>query len=288
MELRELETFRAVVESGGMSHAAMRLNRAQSSVTARIRQLEASLGVPLFEREGRRIRLTTAGDVLVAYADRLLNLADEARAAVAHDRVGGRLRLGAQEVVAATRLPRPLAEFHQRFREVSVELQTASSRELLERLQAGTLDIAVVGDAVDDERFVSIPWHIEELVLVAAVGEVMRDPKRMAGQTLLLLGSSGCIYRRRFEQWLQALRVVPARALEFASYHAILAAAAAGVGYGVVPRSVLDTYQQRDTLSVHEIPARFARVHTTLVIPLGRHLPALTRLIDCLCEDVAS
>lgn len=287
MELRELETFRAVVESGGMSRAAIRLNRAQSSITARIRQLEASLGVPLFEREGRRLRLTAAGDALIGYTDRLLDLADEARAAVQRDSVCGRLRLGAMESVAASRLPRPLAEFHRRHPDVSVELQTAPSRELLRLLQAGALDAAIVGDEVDGEQFVSVPWYVEELVLVTAADETMRDPKRMAGSTLLVFRGNGCAYRRRFDEWLQSLRVVPARVLEFASYHAILAAAAAGVGISLVPRAVLDIYPQRDAISVHKVPARIARVHTAVVTPRGRHVAALTRLVDCLREDCA-
>jgi len=64
MDLRELEAFQAVVEAGGVGRAALRLHRAQSSITARIRQLEASLGVALFERDGRALRLTAAGDAL--------------------------------------------------------------------------------------------------------------------------------------------------------------------------------------------------------------------------------
>lgn len=288
MELRALETFRAVVESGGMNRAAARLNRAQSSITARIRQLESSLGVSLFEHEGRRLRLTAAGDVLVGYTDRLLALADETRAAVRRDSACGRLRLGTTESVAATRLPRPLAGFHQRHPEISVELQTAHSRELLARLQAGTLDLAIVSDAAGDERFVSVPWHVEELVLVSAAGDAMRDPRRMAGSTLLMFGGHGCAYRRRFEQWLQVLRVVPVRELEFASYHAILTAAASGVGIGLVPHSVLDIYSRRDAVSVCKVPARIARVRTALVMLRGRHAPALTRLVDCLRQDLAA
>jgi DNA-binding transcriptional LysR family regulator len=286
MELRELETFRAVVESGGMNRAATRLNRAQSSITARIRQLEASLGVSLFAPEGRGLRLTAAGDALVGYADRLLSLADETRAAVRRDKACGRLRLGTMESVAASRLPRPLAGFHQRHPEISVELQTAHSRELLARLQAGALDLAIVSDEVDDERFASLPWHVEELVLVAAAGDAVRDPRRMVGGTLLVLGGNGCAYRRRFEQWLQNLRVVPARELEFASYHAILTAAASGVGVGLIPRSVLDIYAQRDAVSVHKVPARLARVRTAVVTLRGRHMPSLTRLVDCLRDDL--
>ncbi|CAM5363438.1 LysR substrate-binding domain-containing protein [Rhodanobacter lindaniclasticus] len=287
MELRELETFRAVVESGGVNRAATRLNRAQSSITARIRQLESSLGVSLFERDGRHVRLTAAGDVLVGYSDRLLALAEETRAAVRRDKVCARLRLGTMESVAASRLPRPLAGFHQQYPEISVELQTTHSRDLLARLQAGTLDAAIVSDEVDDDRFASIPWHVEELVLVSAASDPVRDPRRMAGATLLVLGGNGCAYRRRFEYWLQNLRVIPARELEFASYHAILTAAAAGVGVGLIPRSVLDIYARRDAVSVHKVPARIARVRTTVVTLRGRHLPALTRLVDCLRRDLA-
>jgi DNA-binding transcriptional LysR family regulator len=106
------------------------------------------------------------------------------------------------------------------------------------------------------------------------------------GGTLLVLGGNGCAYRRRFEQWLQNQRVVPARELEFASYHAILTAAASGVGVGLIPRSVLDIYAQRNAVSVHKVPARIARVRTAVVTLRGRHMPALTRLVDCLRDDL--
>ena len=288
MDLRELEAFQAVVEAGGVGRAALRLHRAQSSVTARIQQFESSLGVALFERDGRTLRLTAAGDVLLGYADRLLGLAEEARAAVRLDAVCGRLRLGAMESVAASRLPHPLAEFHRRHPEVMVELQTAPSRELIARLQAGALDAAIVGDEVDNARFARVPLYQEELVLVAAAGSpLLDDPRRLNGKTLLVFYGQGCAYRRRLEQWLQTLRVVPARMLEFASYHAILAAAAAGVGASLVPRSVLDIYPQRDALSLREVPARVARLRTLLAMQRTLHAPALTRLADALRADVA-
>jgi DNA-binding transcriptional LysR family regulator len=80
--------------------------------------------------------------------------------------------------------------------------------------------------------------------------------------------------------------MVPARELEFASYHAILTAAASGVGVGLIPRSVLDIYAQRDAVSVHKVPARIARVRTAVVTLRGRHVPALTRLVECLRDDL--
>jgi DNA-binding transcriptional LysR family regulator len=255
-------------------------------VTARIRQLEASLGVVLFDREGRGLRLTAAGDALLGYADRLLELASEARAAVRDDVVGGRLRLGAMESVAASRLPHPLAAFHRDHPLGSVELQTAPSRELVARVQARTLDAAIVGDEVDDERFARVPLYTEELVLVGPGGRPLgREPSRLSGCTLLVFHGNGCTYRRRMEQWLQSRRAVPGRVLEFASYHAILASAAAGVGISLVPRSVLEIYPQRAALSVARMPSQLARVRTALVMQRGRHVPALTQLANCLRED---
>lgn len=75
MDLASLEIFRTVVREGGVTRAAAQLHRVQSNVTTRIRQLEASLGVPLFVREGKRMVLTPAGQTLLTYADDLLRLA---------------------------------------------------------------------------------------------------------------------------------------------------------------------------------------------------------------------
>src|SRR5262244_2760304 len=112
MDLSDLLIFRAVVQAGGITRAAERLNRVQSNVTTRIRQLEQDLGVALFVRDGKRLRLAPAGHLLLDYADRLLLLADEARNAVQDTRPRGLFRLGAMESTAAVRLPGPLAAYY--------------------------------------------------------------------------------------------------------------------------------------------------------------------------------
>ncbi|MFX7922691.1 LysR family transcriptional regulator, partial [Acinetobacter baumannii] len=81
-DLASLEIFRTVVREGGVTRAAQQLHRVQSNVTTRIRQLETSLGVQLFVREGKRMVLTPAGQTLLTYADDILRLAAEARQAV--------------------------------------------------------------------------------------------------------------------------------------------------------------------------------------------------------------
>lgn len=91
MDLEDLRIFRAVVREGGVTRAALRLHRVQSNVTTRIRQLEQSLGVALFIREGKRMLLSASGRVLLDYAERLLDLAEEARAAVTEGVPRGRM-----------------------------------------------------------------------------------------------------------------------------------------------------------------------------------------------------
>src|SRR4030095_14608966 len=100
MDLSDLKIFSAVVREGSVTRAAQRLHRVQSNVTTRIRQLEDDLGVALFIREGKRLHLAPAGQVLLDYADRLLVLADEATAAVQDPRPRGTFRLGSIESTA--------------------------------------------------------------------------------------------------------------------------------------------------------------------------------------------
>src|SRR5881394_3795651 len=103
MDLADLQIFRSVVHAGGITRAAEQLHRVQSNVTTRVRQLEAELGVDLFIREGKRLHLD--------YADRLLDLAQEAREALHDDMPRGLLRLGAMESTASVRLPVPMNEY---------------------------------------------------------------------------------------------------------------------------------------------------------------------------------
>src|SRR5262249_32980353 len=124
MNFTDLQVFRAVVREGGVTRAAEHLNRVQSNVTTRVRQLEKELGVELFIREGRRLHLSPTGTVLLDYADRLLDLAQEARDAVHDGEPRGPLHLGAMESTAAIRPPEALRVFHRRYPDVKVELQT--------------------------------------------------------------------------------------------------------------------------------------------------------------------
>ena len=275
MDIPDLQIFRCVVEAGGITRAAERLHRVPSNVTTRIRQLEEDLGVQLFLREGKRILITPAGQVLHGYAERILALAEEAREALQDSTPQGRLRLGTMESTAATRLPGPLAEYHLRYPEVALELSTGPTRQLVAQVLAGDLDAALVADPARDERLEWVRTFTEKLVLVAEAGHRrIRSPQDLLRPTLLAFGS-GCSYRRRFEEWFGA---DPKRIVELASYHAILGCAMAGMGVALLPRGILEIFPERARLSVHELPASLRSSETVLIWRKGAKSAKLVAL----------
>jgi len=124
IDLESLDIFRAVAREGGVTRAAARLNRVQSNVTTRIKQLEERLGVALFRRQGRSLVLSAEGEGLLVHAERLLRLADEAESALKSGPARGPFRLGALESTAGSRLPSILSRYHRQHPAVVIELSS--------------------------------------------------------------------------------------------------------------------------------------------------------------------
>jgi len=287
MELADLHIFRSVVQTGGITRAAEKLHRVQSNVTTRVRQLEQDLGVDLFTRDGKRLHLSPAGKVLLDYADRLLDLAGEAREAVHDTRPRGLFRLGSMESTAVTRLPGPLSDFMRRYPEVKLELHTGNTPALATKVLVGELDAAVVAEPVADAPFDKTPLFDEEVVLIAAAGHAPIKSPRDADPPAVLAFERGCAYRLRLEEWFARKNDMPERIIEMSSYHAILACAVAGMGIAVVPRIVLATFPDIRALSVHELPAGLNRVQSVLIRRKGVKSPKISAFLDVLATPPA-
>ncbi len=264
MDLTDLLIFNAVVREGGVTRAAERLHRVQSNVTTRIRQLEEDLSVPLFIREGKRLHLAPAGQVLLGYADRLLALADEARGAVQDAKPRGTFRLGAMESTAAVRLPGLLSEYHRRHPGVVLELRTGNPQVLGSAILAGELDAALVAEPIADAPFEKTLAFDEELVIVAAANHPPIGKKGSLPPTIIVF-EHGCPHRKRLEDLYAGRCEMAERTIELASYHAMLGCVAAGMGIALIPRSVLTTFPERKRLSVHRL-ARSENCAQTVLI----------------------
>jgi DNA-binding transcriptional LysR family regulator len=265
MDLSDLRVFQAVVRTGGITRAAALLHRVPSNVTTRIKKLEADLDVALFMREGKRLQLSPQGKVLLDYANRLLSLAEEARGAMHEETPRGVLQLGAMESTAAIRLPSLLAQVHERYPDLSVELRTGAPRPLTARVLAGELDAALVAEPVSDPRLASVPAYVEELILIGPLGHPpIRSAHDLRKGTLLAF-EPDCPHRQRLEAWCARDDVAPRQIIEVGSYHAILGCCVAGMGVALIPAAVLDTYTERARLSEHKLKGDFRTVRILLI-----------------------
>ena len=160
----------------------------------------------LFIREGKRLHLSAEGKLLLDYADRLLDLAQEAREAVQDAKPRGLLRLGSMESTASVRLPVPMNEYLTRYPEVSLELRIGAPRELATAVREGELDAALVAEPIPDAPFEKIPLYDEELVIIAgAKHPPIKSPRDANGQPVLAF-EAGCPYRQRLDDWFAKQR----------------------------------------------------------------------------------
>ncbi len=288
MDLSDLKIFRAGAQEGGITRAAEKLNRVQSNITTRVRQLEQDLGVALFVREGKRIFPSPAGKLLLDYADRLLDLAQEARAAIQDAEPRGMLRLGAMESTAAIRLPGPLYEFHQRYPNVRLELRTSDTIGLSSGVLDGELDCALMCEPSPDNAFETVAIYEEELIIVAPPEQKpIRTPQDVAQLTMLAF-EGGCPYRARLERWLALGGARPEKTIEMSSWHAILGCTAAGMGISMLPRMVLTGFPELKYLSLHPLPPVLARAPTMLAWRKGTNAPNVRALREVLLADLAA
>lgn len=265
INLESLNIFRIVVQEGGVVRAAAKLNRVQSNVTTRIRQLEEHLGVRLFRRQGRNLSLSAEGHTLLVYADRLLRLADEAVNELRTGKPQGAFRLGSLESTAGSRLAPILSRYHALNPGVVVELLTGTTGALVNRVMNFEIEAAFVSEPFTATGLEAMPVFEEELVLVTHRTIVQVQSAADLGRSTLIAFSHGCSYRKRLEDWLGSENVMPERALDFASYQAMIACVAAGTGFAIVPRSVLATLRVTDEIKQHDLPERYSRNRTHLI-----------------------
>ncbi|MGH1574194.1 LysR family transcriptional regulator [Methylobacterium sp. P31] len=281
MDLDDLHIFRCVVREGGVTRAAAQLHRVPSNVTTRIKQLEERLGVALFHRQGRGLTLTEAGRTLLGHAEKLLHMADSAEQELRSGIVRGVLRLGALESTAGARLPPILSAFHAQHPNVTIELQTGTTRALLRQLDRFEVEAAFVSEPFERGGLSSVPAFTEELVLITAKGRpAIGDAEGLRGQTLVAF-PHGCSYRQRLSEWMAEGGTSPDRILEMSSYHAIVACVAAGTGVAVVPAEVLDHVVLSTAVERHALPPH-VRVNRTHLVWSSEASAPLRSLMELL------
>jgi DNA-binding transcriptional LysR family regulator len=266
MDSSDLRFFEHVVEAGGMSRAADKLNTVQSNVTMRIRALERELGVSLFHRSARGVSLTEAGERLLPFALRINRLIEEAKAATRDDGMPkGKLTIGTLETTAALRLTPFLSEFVATYPDVDLTLRTGTTRELIEDVLEHRLEGAFVCAPVDHPDLVQRRMFSEELVLLTAPGVRSLDPYLASSDLRIIVLRAGCSYRLMLEAWLARNGRGGVRLLEFGTLEAIVSCVEAGLGLTLLPHALIGPVWKAGRVALHRLPVADAHVDTIFI-----------------------
>jgi len=286
LDLKALRTFREVAQTLNFTRAAERLSYAQSAVTTQIQSLEREVGHPLFRRLGRRVELTPAGEKLERYAVRLMELADEAMAALRESEATETIRVGTAESICTYRLPPIVQALRAIHPQASVVIEVTECLQACNGVLAGRYD---VGLFIDEPRdYQGMRTHRlgdVELVLVAPRGHRLESrtrvtPYDLVKETVLVLEPS-CTYRILFESFLARAGRRASVVSEFNSIEAVKQCVAAGIGVALLPRFTLERELSENRYAVLPLAMR-NNMGIQMAYREDKWLtPALTTFVDC-------
>jgi len=276
VSLRQLQVFRAVARHRSFSRAAEELVISQPAVSAQIKALEQVLHVPLFQRTSRGVELTEAGRQLLPYAERMLDLLEEAIATVHELRAAqrGRVRVAASTTAGIYVVPKALGAFHRAYPGVELSLDVLNRYAVHQRLLAGDADLAIMGLIEDPQDLEIAEFLPNELVVIASprhplvrrhqipLEEIAREP--------FLVREIGSGTRSDTER-IFADAGLPLRvAMELRSNGAIKQAVAADLGVAIMPRDAIGLELETGRLVVLDVQGFPVRRWWSLVRRAGR------------------
>lgn len=255
--LRQLRIFEAVAEHGSYTHAARALHLTQPAVSMQLRQLEERIGLPLFDRRGKRLHLTEAGRALQRYAVQVRLSLEEAELVI--DELRGLKRGLLRLTVASTAnyfAPRLLAEFCHRHPGVDVRLHVTNRAGLLEEIETGEADMLIMGRP-PSEDLIAIPFLDNPLVVIAPVDHPWSGRKRIplheVAKERFIVREEGSGTRAAVERFLAKHDIVRPHGMEMNSSEAIKQAVMAKLGLGIVSMHTLEMELAMNRLCVLDV-----------------------------------
>jgi DNA-binding transcriptional LysR family regulator len=238
MNLRHLSVFHGVAKAGSVNAAARLLHTSQPAVSRELRTLEERLGVPLFDRLPRGMRLTEAGQILLGYAERIFGLDEAAERAMRElaDLEGGQLAIGASNTLGTYLLPTCLAAFHIRYPKVAVQLEVGNTQEIVKGVLDSRYAVGFVEGRVQDEAIEAKEFRRDRIVAVVAPGHSLAGaralPVRLLAQTPAIIREPGSGTREIVERAFSRHRITLRCGLQINNSEALKRATLAGGGVG--------------------------------------------------------
>lgn len=286
MKLNEIRTFVAVAEAQSVQEAANRLRLTQSAVSRLIQRLEAEVGTTLFDRQSKPLLLTRDGQVALAHARRVLEAVEGLGDAFAGSgQPAGILRLGATHVLTRLLSGDALDDLRTAFPGLTVRLSEDWTSTLLDQLDSGALDGALVLTAVDGAPRAELQGHrltLEEVSVVGAPDLIARAQGSLAAMNSVgwVVQPEGCRYRTALSETLQRAGLSINVAVEAFDQELLLSLAARGIGFGMGPLRLIEGTPMATRL--RPVPVDGFRLTVAVWLVRARYSGRLARVFDTL------
>lgn len=269
MDIKYMKTFKTILETGSFQKAAERLNYAQSTVTLQIQSLEQELSVKLFDKIGRKMRLTQAGQDLVPYIDAVLDAAQELdNYGKGKDQLSGTLRVAVPETLLTYKLQPVLREFREQAPNVRLSLDIPNCYVIQEQVKNGSVDLGIHYDIGGySAQAVVEPLAAYPLALIASPDLRKEDldfiQQGQRKDICLLTVDKQSVYHKIFHDYLNESDIVLNGEMEIGSVEAVKRSAASNLGVTYLPRYAAEDELQQGILK--ELPTRLTNPTITAV-----------------------
>ncbi|NLD37605.1 MAG: LysR family transcriptional regulator [Desulfatiglans sp.] len=245
VNLNQLWVFYAVAKSQGFTRAAEELFLTQPGVSKHIKQLEEYYGTPLFDRIGKKVLPTRAGELLLEATTEMFRLLGDAKRKIdgLEKLTAGRIAIGASFTAGTYLLPEILGHFHHLYPWVELQLEISLSDRVAEKVISNDLDIGFIGAPYEDERLINLEFYHDTLVVILPEEHPWRERRaiRMAELTdqPFILSVKGSGTREVIEKHLTNAGIKLQKTIEFGNTETVKKAVVAGIGISILSESVI-------------------------------------------------
>jgi DNA-binding transcriptional LysR family regulator len=260
MNMNQLKIFHTVAKLQGFTRASKELFLTQPGISKHIKQLEEYYGTPLFDRLGKKVVCTQAGEVLFEATKSILKLLDDAGITIDDLKglMGGKLKVGASFTMGIYIISKILGDFSLNYPGIEIILDVSLSDQIAEGVLSNDIDIGFIGSLVDDERLVPEKFLEDELVVIVPHNHSWKTRKSIKLQELVdqpfIVSGHGSGTRIFVETQLKEMGITLKKKIVFGNTEAVKKAVVAGLGVSIISKFAIETEANSDLIKTIRLP----------------------------------